>query len=392
MIAKISWPNNTITSKGHRLWTRIFRGRLKPRTIMSAFIEETKSLLPRIAFIACGCFSPPTPMHMRMFEIAKDHFEMQGSHKVVGGIISPTHDSYGKKGLASGLDRCAMVKLATHTSSWIRLSDWEVHQNQWMRTQAVLQHHQNFINNHINSNGAGGDGETNNHLPNWLPRELQERKDPVRLKLLCGADLLESFAVPGLWEESDIEDIVANHGLVVITRAGSNPGKFIFDSDILTKYQSNITLITNWVPNEVSSTLIRRLLGRGQSVKYLLDDLVLEYIKRQRLFNIKPKYITVAVRPNHFLFNNAYTDNNKNASGYPLGDQLEQDMDESDSPRPLTQHSATSRVFCCGESTTPRGTKLPRLGPGQAVQVITMQADEKEESQAKKQKIAQVQV
>jgi len=34
---------------------------------MSAFIEETKSLLPRIAFIACGCFSPPTPMHLRMF-------------------------------------------------------------------------------------------------------------------------------------------------------------------------------------------------------------------------------------------------------------------------------------------------------------------------------------
>lgn len=252
---------------------------------------------------------------------------MQGTHKVVGGIISPTHDSYGKKGLASALDRCAMVKLATQSSTWIRLSDWEVHQNQWMRTQAVLQYHQNYINNHLNSGGLGGDGDENNHLAGWLPRGLRDSRDPVHLKLLCGADLLESFAVPGLWADADvsfclgklfnfndsysklsqIEDIVANHGLVVITRAGSNPGKFIFDSDILTKYQvspesgkqvklstdtycifqNNITLITNWVPNEVSSTLIRRLLGRGQSVKYLLDDLVLEYIKRQRLFNVK---------------------------------------------------------------------------------------------------------
>ncbi|XP_017052837.1 nicotinamide/nicotinic acid mononucleotide adenylyltransferase 3 isoform X2 [Drosophila ficusphila] len=352
---------------------------------MSAFIEETKSLLPRIAFIACGCFSPPTPMHLRMFEIAKDHFEMQGTHKVVGGIISPTHDSYGKKGLASALDRCAMVKLATQSSNWIRLSDWEVHQNQWMRTQAVLQHHQNYINNHINSGRTGGGDEPDAHLASWLPRGLHDSRDPVHLKLLCGADLLESFAVPGLWAEADIEDIVANHGLVVITRAGSNPGKFIFDSDVLTKYQSNITLITNWVPNEVSSTLIRRLLGRGQSVKYLLDDLVLEYIKRQRLFNIKSKYITDAVRPNHLLFNHAYTDNNKNASIYPIGDQLEQDMDESDTPSPQLQQ--TSRVFCCGE-----GSKLLRSGPGQAVQVITMQADVKEESQAKKQKISQVQV
>ena len=27
---------------------------------------------------------------------------------------------------------------------------------------------------------------------------------PVQLKLLCGADLLESFAVPGLWKDEDV--------------------------------------------------------------------------------------------------------------------------------------------------------------------------------------------
>lgn len=91
------------------------------------------------------------------------------------------------------------------------------------------------------------------------------------------------------------------------------------------------------------------------------------------------KYITDAVRPTHLLFNHAYTDNNnKFADSYPLGSHLEQDMDESDSPSPNPQPSATSRVFCCGE-TTPRGSKLLRVGPGQAVQVITMQSDEKEE-------------
>ncbi|KAL7729812.1 hypothetical protein ACLKA6_014673 [Drosophila palustris] len=241
-------------------------------------------MLPRIAFIACGCFSPPTPMHLRMFEIARDFFEMHATHKVVGGIISPTHDSYGKKGLAPSLDRCAMVKLAVQSSSWIRLSDWEVHQPQWMRTQSVLQYHQNYLNNFINS---PGDEEQNGLLPGWLPQGLRDRKDPIRLKLLCGADLLESFAVPGLWANEDIEEIVANYGLVVISRCGSNPEKFIFESDILSKYQRNITLITNWVPNEVSSSLVRRLLGRGESVKYLLDDLVLNYVIRQGLYNVK---------------------------------------------------------------------------------------------------------
>ncbi|EDV94492.1 GH19439 [Drosophila grimshawi] len=344
-------------------------------------------MLPRIALIACGSFSPPTPMHMRLFEIARDYFEIRGSHKVVGGIISPTHDSYGKKGLAPSLDRCAMIKLAVQSSNWIRLSDWEVHQSQWMRTQSVLQHHQNYLNNFINS---PGDGEQHGVLPGWLPKNLTERRDPIKLKLLCGADLLESFAVPGLWSNDDIENIVANYGLVVISRCGSNPEKFIFESDILTKHQYNITLITNWVPNEVSSSLVRRLLNRGESVKYLLDDLVLSYINRQGLYNVKSKYITDAVHPNHLNFNHAYMDNNKNA----IQQSNHQDMDESDSP--LRQQSA--RVFCCGE--TPRvATKLllGRSGPGQAIQVITVpdknksNSDSLEQTQPKKQKIAQVQ-
>lgn len=120
----------------------------------------------------------------------------------MGGIISPTHDSYGKKGLAPSLDRCAMVKLALQTSNWVRLSDWEVHQPQWVRTKAVLQYHQNFMNNFINS--PGGDKEQYGVLPGWLPQGLRDRSDPVRLKLLCGADLLESFAVPGLWANEDV--------------------------------------------------------------------------------------------------------------------------------------------------------------------------------------------
>ncbi|XP_034115418.1 nicotinamide/nicotinic acid mononucleotide adenylyltransferase 3 isoform X1 [Drosophila albomicans] len=361
---------------------------------MSGYIDEPDSMLslPRVAFIACGCFSPPTPMHLRMFEIARDYFEINGTHKVVGGIISPTHDSYGKKGLAPSLDRCAMVKLAVQSSSWIRLSDWEVHQPQWMRTQAVLQHHQNYLNNYINS---PGDEEQNGPLPGWLPLGLRDRKDPIRLKLLCGADLLESFAVPGLWAQEDIEEIVSNYGLVVITRCGSNPEKFIFESDVLTKYQRNITLITNWVPNEVSSSLVRRLLGRGESVKYLLDDLVLNYVMRQGLYNVKSKYITDALRPNHLNFNRSYMDNNKNTIQLDNVQSPQSDMDESDSP--LRQQT---RVFCCGESTPQAASAaakllLNRSGPGQAVQVITVQgkgnmiSEVYEESQAKKQKMLQ---
>lgn len=68
-------------------------------------------------------------------------------------------------------------------------------------------------------------------------------------------------------------------------------------------------------------------------------------------------------------FNRTYMDNNKNTVQLD-NVRTEQDMDESDSP--LRQQA---RVFCCGES--PRGaTKLllTRFGPGQAVQVIPVQS------------------
>lgn len=122
----------------------------------------TKMTSPsKIMLIACGSFCPPTPMHLRMFgkllrkliiylfiiivhivEIARDHFHQLGTQQVIGGIVSPVHDAYGKKGLISGAHRCAMVKIALHTSDWIRLSDWECQQDGWTRTRLTLQYHQ----------------------------------------------------------------------------------------------------------------------------------------------------------------------------------------------------------------------------------------------------------
>lgn len=83
-----------------------------------------------------------------------------------------------------------------------------------------------------------------------------------------------------------IEAILGEHGIVVITRSGACPEKFIFQSDLMTKYKNRIDIVTNWVPNEVSSTLARRYLRRGLSVKYMLDDNVVEYIRNQKLFGV----------------------------------------------------------------------------------------------------------
>lgn len=215
-----------------------------------------------VVLLSCGSFNPVTFLHLRMFELARDALHKTGLFRVVKGFFSPVNDGYKKKELVKSEHRVQMCKLGVQTSDWISVSDWESKQTGWQRTIRVL--------THISQNAKDLLGD--------------EFVDPVRVKLLCGADLLESFAVPNLWKNEDIEDIIGNFGLVVISRVGSNPESFIYESDVLTKYKNNIHIVTEWISNDVSATKIRRALRREESVKYLIPDPVIEYIKENNLY------------------------------------------------------------------------------------------------------------
>lgn len=63
---------------------------------------------------------------------------------------------------------------------------------------------QNCINSILND-------DTENwvkNAPKWIPPNLNEYKDrQVKVKLLCGADLLESFANRKLWNDTEVSDL-----------------------------------------------------------------------------------------------------------------------------------------------------------------------------------------
>ncbi|XP_014242160.1 nicotinamide/nicotinic acid mononucleotide adenylyltransferase 3 isoform X2 [Cimex lectularius] len=239
----------------------------------------------KVVLLSCGSFNPPTNMHLRLFEIARDYLHKTGRYQVVCGIISPVHDNYGKKDLISSTHRCALVKLALQDTNWIFLSDWECQQSEWQFTLRVLQYHQNKLNScHIEN--MGSKRQLNSDAPMWVEhaQKYGDNNKGITVKLLCGADLLETFSIPGLWAEHDIESIVGDHGLAVVTRHGSDPYKFIYESDTLSKYHNNIAIIPEWITNEISSTKIRRSLRRGESVKYLVPNEVIDYIRNNRLY------------------------------------------------------------------------------------------------------------
>ncbi|XP_004863689.1 nicotinamide/nicotinic acid mononucleotide adenylyltransferase 1 isoform X2 [Heterocephalus glaber] len=244
-------------------------------------VEKTEVVL-----LACGSFNPITNMHLRLFELAKDYMDGTGKYRVIKGIISPVGDAYKKKGLIPAHHRVIMAELATKTSCWVEVDTWESLQKE---------HHQEKLEaGHYNQQQNSPVQEKPGRKRKWTEqRQNSTQKKPPepnpkgvpKVKLLCGADMLESFGVPSLWKSEDVTHIVADYGLICVTRAGSNAQKFIYESDVLWQHQGNIHLVTEWISNDISSTKIRRALRRGQSIRYLVPDLVQDYIQKHDLYS-----------------------------------------------------------------------------------------------------------
>ncbi|PIO28467.1 hypothetical protein AB205_0080710, partial [Aquarana catesbeiana] len=110
----------------------------------------------------------------------------------------------------------------------------------------------------------------------------------LRILLLCGSDLLESFCIPGLWNESDMEVIVGDFGIVVVPRDATDTEQIMNHSSLLRKYKNNILVIkddTNHPMSHVSSTKSRLALqhGDGHVVDYLTQP-VIDYVLKSQLY------------------------------------------------------------------------------------------------------------
>lgn len=109
--------------------------------------------------------------------MARDGLHDAAQHQVVGGFISPVHETYRKVGLAAAAHRLEMCRLAVADSDWIQVDDWEARQCEYQRTVSVL---------------------------TSVQARLDRTIEGPQVMLLAGADLINSFAVPNLWSEEDV--------------------------------------------------------------------------------------------------------------------------------------------------------------------------------------------
>ncbi|XP_057461777.1 nicotinamide/nicotinic acid mononucleotide adenylyltransferase-like isoform X2 [Actinidia eriantha] len=213
-----------------------------------------------VVLVSTGSFNPPTYMHLRIFELARDALHSEGLC-VVGGYISPVNDAYKKKGLVSSKHRIEMCQLACRSSEFIMVDSWEANQETFQRTLTVLC-----------------------RIKSSLGESGQIPGDSLKVMLICGSDLLESFSIPGAWIPEQVRIICRDFGVVCIRREGQDIEKIISDDEILYEYKNSIKVVDMLVPNQISSTRVRDCISRGLSVKYLIADEVIDYIKQNHLY------------------------------------------------------------------------------------------------------------
>ncbi|KAL6197040.1 hypothetical protein ACLB2K_032653 [Fragaria x ananassa] len=213
-----------------------------------------------VVLVATGSFNPPTYMHLRMLELARDALNSEGCC-VIGGYISPVNDAYNKRGLISAEHRIQLCHLACKSSEFVMVDPWEARQSTFQRTLSVLSRVKGFFS-------ASG----------LIPSES------LKCVLVCGSDLLHSFSIPGVWIPDQIRGICRDYGVVCIRREGQDVDKIMSNDDILRENRGNIRIVDELVPNQISSTRVRDCISRGLSIKYLTADEVIDYIKEQHLY------------------------------------------------------------------------------------------------------------
>ncbi|CAD7704915.1 unnamed protein product [Ostreobium quekettii] len=153
-------------------------------------------------------------------------------------------------------------------SDLVMVDDWEARQPKYQRSKEVLAHFTEELGRQpLCAVDASG------------------QPVPVQVMLLCGTDLLESFVRPGVWRPGDVEHILVTHGVACVLRRGCDLGTLLVEEGApLRRFRDRVILVKEPFDNSVSSSTVRQELRRGHSVKYIVSDAVIEYIKAKGLY------------------------------------------------------------------------------------------------------------
>ena len=191
----------------------------------------------RIGFLG-GTFNPVHIGHLAIAQMAQETMRLE---KI---IFVPSNWPPHKKGyhIAPARDRYHMVRLAIRGNPNLKISDFE-----------------------IKKEGKSYTIDTLWHFRRIFPKD-------TKLFFIIGGDTL-----PQLKNWKYIDDILKIATFIVVNR----PGQFKKSKGIKIKYYS-----VSMPGIDISSSYVRRRIAEGKTTKYFVQDNVLAYIKKHRLYKI----------------------------------------------------------------------------------------------------------
>lgn len=213
--------------------------------IKNRFLKRKKHKMKdkKILAIFGGSFNPPLNSHFLLAE--QIYNELENIEKV---IFLPVSSKYKKNGLLSNEHRYNMLKLVIDKDEHFELSDIEMKQEEQLNTFETLELLQKDYPNNV-------------------------------LYFVIGTDNLKEIST---WKTA--EELASNFKILVLERGNDDFEKIMNNDEFLIKYKNSFILLKETIKTNLSSTLVRKNLKEGKSIKYLIPDEVLQYIKNNNLY------------------------------------------------------------------------------------------------------------
>ena len=197
----------------------------------------------KVIALFCGSFNPPLYSHLSLAEQL-----LNNDDNIKKIIFVPVSHKYNKSELVEDKHRFNMLKLICDKNVHFEVSDIEFNTSRQPYTFETMQ-------------------------------MMQQNYPEYEIRLIIGTDNLKEL---DSWYE--IEKLLSEFKIIILGRAEDNIGEIIKNHKLLSKYSSSFIITNISLRTNLSSTFVRNEIKNRHSVRYLLPDEIIEYIKSNKLY------------------------------------------------------------------------------------------------------------